>query len=183
MLRKTLAALLISFLVSSCAKFSLQPIYKADNFNKISGNYNNIPDTLLNSNLTLIENNYIKPSYSILNLLDRSLKKFSYREDSLDINLKIINHNSILLKASKNDTIFYEKLIKGKVKRNKYFYPKRTFFLIPIPLVYFSFQSSRSRLYVKDETLIFDHASNWWGMVFIFGLSGRDENRMIYNKK
>lgn len=123
---------------------------------------------LSEQNLWSILEKYTKKSY-----LKTSLR---YIPDDATINLYFENKKTLLVSAFKNERLLEQMIIKGKIRKNKYFSLRRRFFMIPIPFLFFHNESKGILGIDKDKNLVLKdgHEEGIWLLIMANGFKQVD---------
>lgn len=127
--------------------------------------------------------------YNFLQEIDRKLIKDTLHLDSLKnykFGLKVLNKKTIRISYIENDTIFRERTLKAKLKKDGFFYlkNKNTGFLL-VPYIAGSIDVKRTRLSKsEDGNLIFDYSNHRSGafLIVVFFSDRTWKNRLKYKK-
>lgn len=174
---KILKIIILVLLVQSCATFQkdvTNPGFLTESsLDKLNGKYE-----ATNINFDSIKKKRWEHN-NFLREIDRKLLKDTLKLDTLKryhFELKCLNHKSIKISYLENDKVFRERTLKGKFKKDGYFYlkNKNTGFLL-IPYLFGAIDIKRTRIILStNENLIFDASNHRSGaaLLFVF-LDGR----------
>lgn len=180
-----------SLLLQSCASFdkNVMNSYKLDksNVEELNGLYEIVQidyDSVYkkyNKNLW-VRNNFYKQ-------IDRKLLKDTLHLDSLKsykFGLEIIKENKIKVSYIENDTVFRERILKTKLKKDGYLYLKnKNTKCILVPFIAGALDVNKIRLGKNiNGNLIFDYSNNRSGaFLFIIFLDSRTRKERLEYKK
>ena len=179
-----------SFIFISC-KSSFNSIVKEEkiekltekNYKKINGNYSNHPEKFIGG-LKKTPYNY-HPDNTALDLYGWTFdtKKDEHIQENKKeyVYLEFINEKRLRMKLYRNDSLFSEKIIKGKLK-NGYFYSRQKKGIYPfIPLI-FGYDFGRYRIGIDGNNIIMDFYENTWVAGFMVGESSKGEYSGIFKR-
>jgi len=162
------AFLVILFSIQSCAPFGTLP-QKTDRENKIMGVYSNDCDST--------SNRYLKQR-----LWEKIDLKNSIDKDSLLVRFEITEDMKLKAQLLNDKELLQEKIIKGKFKEDGCFYTRRQFYIIPILPILFAYSNKQKRIYLIDNSLVFEMTYNSGGAVIIMASGNSDSNKWFYTK-
>jgi hypothetical protein len=169
-------------LLTNCASFSDKALHFAEtdlshntlgnlngryliNANRITDDYGN---TLKNHTDASDLYTSIIPSYSI--------KNSNFTSKYL-VQLKVISANEISVSLLENDSIIKCSVIKGKLKKDGYYYLKNTLFISDgIPFFFGHYECRRTRITLTDESVLFVNKAFSWNGAFFFLMAGESYN-------
>lgn len=168
-IKLALELILIMLINQSCASFKQLP-NNIENSAQIIGTYNNDCDST--------------DHWTDLKLWKLIDSKSSIEEDSFKVRIEISEKNQLIAYLISDSTTISEKLIKGKFKEDNCYYTKRVFYIVPIfPLLWW-YVNRQDRIYVIEETLIYENTHNTGGVViFMAGGNYGNYNWMFKKKK
>jgi len=105
----------------------------------------------------------------------RLIDRREIKEDSIRVKVEIVNPKSLKFSFLRNDEIIGTKLLKGKFKKDKCFYTRRVFYIVPLFPIIWWYESSQKRIYRIDDELIIEAACDGAGGFLIF-MEGSGDN-------
>jgi hypothetical protein len=158
---------LISLILTNCTAFSKLPV-KTNELLSIGGLYSNDSDS---------SNHWEKEN--LWTFID---SKYYSQEKGLLVKIEIVSENRLNAKLLRQNEIIVEKSFKGKTKKDNCFYSRRIFYFVPILPVLWFFKDEQKRIYLVDNTLIFEKVF-YSGGAFIIMAGGDNGYHKNYYKR
>lgn len=151
--------ILFASLHQNCASFSVLP-ENIESPSLIEGTYLN--NTVLNP----------FGDTTLWSVLDREKKSYT---DSSIVLLKFNKNGVLFAQLVDNKKVAAQIKIKGKLKKDSCYYPKRRCFIVPILPILWYFSDDRTRIYSLKKSIVIERAGSGGG-VFLVMAGGSEYN-------
>lgn len=148
-------------------------------FEKLSGKYQNIYDTIFGR----IKHNPTNVSDKNIALTDRlfNFHPGKHLDNNSIIEFQFVSSRRAKVNYYHNDSLMFSKKLRGRIM-NGYFYGRPKFLLIPFMPIFYWHNFQRVRISKIGDDLIVDHTLNFLGFVIIAGSSQRGRSTTIYKR-